>query len=177
MIYSITVGVFLCVLSYVAVCDDGEHSFDDVKYLNYTKHADIPVINRMNSFLHSTAFKFLCQFDEVENAELLVFATKAWTFPKQNVKLTLSFPMEDADLDYSVIITRFSVMLIVDSGDMRGYITSGGILEESVNLTFECVNVTSLQYEFWVHGLSSNMSRVAEKASAWRYNLDNNNLC
>ncbi|XP_060807750.1 uncharacterized protein LOC106138501 [Amyelois transitella] len=53
-------------------------------------------IQQVSSTVSKTVTKFSCMAD-VEEAELVVYGTKAWRFPEQDINLTLTYPPETGD--------------------------------------------------------------------------------
>lgn len=112
--------------------------------------------NRVYSVIYKSVNKYYCSIG-VDDEYLLIYGTKKWTFPAQDVNLTLSYPTEttraspDHYEDY--IITGFRVNLFIDSVESRGYISSGGLLEESISLSFVSSNISAMGYQFWLYGI------------------------
>ncbi|XP_052758037.1 uncharacterized protein LOC113517702 [Galleria mellonella] len=131
----------------------------------YENSAVIGSHTLMNSTLYKTIFRYYCLSDYHENEDLLIYGTKSWTFPQQDINLTLSYPsafQSDKQTDYieEYWITGFNVLLFVDSTESQGYINHGGIMQDSISLTFVCPNVNMLQYQFWLYGVAKSSEKI-----------------
>ncbi|XP_059056346.1 uncharacterized protein LOC131850191 [Achroia grisella] len=129
----------------------------------------------MNSTLYKTIFRYYCLSDYHENEDLVIYGTKSWTFPQQDINLTLSFPsafQTDTPLEYreEYWITGFNVLLFVDTTESQGYINHGGLMQDSISLTFVCPNVNMLQYQFWLYGVAKTSTKI-ESSSLLEYDL------
>ncbi|KPJ04397.1 hypothetical protein RR46_00688 [Papilio xuthus] len=91
--------------------------------------------------------------DKNVDSKLLTFGAKSWVFPKQDVNLVLSYPDKNETIKSNDVITKFNVLIMIDSTHSRGYITSGGILQDHISLSFVFSGITSLTYQFWLYGL------------------------
>ncbi|PZC71304.1 hypothetical protein B5X24_HaOG213667 [Helicoverpa armigera] len=126
-------------------------------------------------------------FDRKESfsSHLILFGTNGWEFPVQDVNLTLRYPpnnnvandslenkMQDEivlpneDEDY--LVTGFKVIIYIDGESSQGYIVDGGVLQESITLSFVSSRVSTLMYEFWLYGARKDTPGVAELNSSYR---------
>ncbi|KAL0811014.1 hypothetical protein ABMA28_010298 [Loxostege sticticalis] len=160
-------NVVLLVLFRSCVCDSetiiNRENVESMENFQYTNGS----VSEVSALLYKTANKFYCKFKNIENAELIIYGTKGWSFPKQTVNLTLSFPGKNkaersAKLEPPYIITGFTVILLADGKESQGFITGGGILQESISLTFVCTDVSLLVYEFWLYGIRQNTPSFQE---------------
>ncbi|XP_063628387.1 uncharacterized protein LOC134799889 [Cydia splendana] len=113
---------------------------------------------QVNGVIYRTFKKYYCEvFKDFENSRTLLRGSKAWTFPRQDVNLTLAYPSaEHADLQIRIekdyVITGYLVILFTDGLRGSAYIQSGGILENTISLTFISEGITTLSYQFWLYG-------------------------
>ncbi|XP_053620096.1 uncharacterized protein LOC128680744 [Plodia interpunctella] len=124
--------------------DDESNSYD----FSYDSD-DFPTVR---SSFAKTVTKFSCMAD-IDDAELLLYGTKAWRFPEQDINLTLTYPPEAKIGNDDYLITGFKVLLFVDTVKSKGYINSGGILEDHLSLSFLSPKVNMLSYQFWLYGV------------------------
>ncbi|CAH2242242.1 jg25175 [Pararge aegeria aegeria] len=84
----------------------------------------------LNATLFKSVKKYYCRDETVDltDAELLVYGTRAWTFPPQDVNLTLSYPSEN----------------------------------DNISMTFVFRNITSLSYQFYLHGIQRSLLNITE---------------
>ncbi|GBP94074.1 hypothetical protein EVAR_79446_1 [Eumeta japonica] len=101
-------------------------------------HVDLPELadetafdNEIQSYLYKTAKNYYCSVKYFENPEVLLYANKSWTFPKQDVNLTLKFPGPNDDYFENFLITGFKVTLYQDGQHSRGFVNSGGMMQMS----------------------------------------------
>ncbi|XP_013164037.1 PREDICTED: uncharacterized protein LOC106115253 [Papilio xuthus] len=106
-----------------------------------------------NGRIHMTLKQYHCAWNDSYNSKLLTFGAKSWVFPKQDVNLVLSYPDKNETIKSNDVITKFNVLIMIDSTHSRGYITSGGILQDHISLSFVFSGITSLTYQFWLYGL------------------------
>ncbi|XP_061704619.1 uncharacterized protein LOC133515982 [Cydia pomonella] len=110
----------------------------------------------VSGIIYRTFKKYYCEvFKDFENRRTLLRGSKAWTFPRQDVNLTLAYPSaEHADLqiEEDYVITGYQVILFTDGLRGTAYIHSGGILEDTISLTFISEGITTLSYQFWLYG-------------------------
>ncbi|XP_028167122.1 uncharacterized protein LOC114357615 [Ostrinia furnacalis] len=170
----------LCVAFGSAALSSLVKTHENVKSLNYSQHFENDTISKVNAKIYKTANKYYCSFQPVENPELIIYGTKSWSFPKQDINLTLSYPTKNeptptGDPKKTYIITGFNVILFADTNESQGFITSGGILQESINLTFECSDVSMLVYEFWLYGIPKGTHNVEVASASLLTSL--NDLC
>ncbi|KAJ8708310.1 hypothetical protein PYW07_010435 [Mythimna separata] len=139
------------------------------------------------STLYQTVNKYYCSLDSIINGSILmVYGTNGWTFPVQDVNLTLQYPPENKAIqhfesifdgenmnveDEDYIITGFKVILFIDGPNSEGFITDGGVLQDTITLSFISSQLTYLNYEFWVYGASKSHPSVAELTSHSQYRL------
>ncbi|XP_021199007.3 uncharacterized protein LOC110382661 isoform X2 [Helicoverpa armigera] len=136
--------------------------------------------------LYQTVNKYYCSLDSIlEGSHLILFGTNGWEFPVQDVNLTLRYPpnnnvandslenkMQDEivlpneDEDY--LVTGFKVIIYIDGESSQGYIVDGGVLQESITLSFVSSRVSTLMYEFWLYGARKDTPGVAELNSSYR---------
>ncbi|CAH0697410.1 unnamed protein product [Spodoptera exigua] len=113
---------------------------------------------RVDSTVHQTVNRYYCSLDSmIEGSHLMVYGSNGWTFPQQDVNLTLRYPPDDKetilhDDDEDYIITGFKVILFINGPTSEGYIMEGGVLQETITLSFISSRLTSLSYEFWLYG-------------------------
>ncbi|XP_034826398.1 uncharacterized protein [Maniola hyperantus] len=152
---------------------------DGAKPLLELKEAPAAFNNdRDNEILNATLFRtvksYYCRAQTYGHEELILFGTKSWTFPPQNVNLTLRYPSENYqyadEVDY--VLTRLKVVLHLSGHVGKGFITSGGMHQDHISMTFLFRNVTSLRYQLYLHGIPRNMlNRATENYTAAQ--LDN----
>ncbi|XP_014361757.2 uncharacterized protein LOC106713458 [Papilio machaon] len=106
-----------------------------------------------NGRIHMTLKQYHCAWNDSSNSKLLTFGSKSWVFPKQDVNLVLSYPDKNETIKSNDVITKFNVSITIDNTYSRGYITSGGILQDHISLSFVFSGITSLSYQFWLYGL------------------------
>ncbi|CAG4966097.1 unnamed protein product [Colias eurytheme] len=116
---------------------------------------------RLNGTLQQTAKKYQCHLETIQNVtELLLYGTKAWTFPMQDVNLTLRYPSENEQEDPEHVITGVTVILYMDGFDNGGHIKSGGIMEDNILLTFLLNSTSRLSYQFWLYGVKKTKANL-----------------
>ncbi|CAH2058246.1 unnamed protein product, partial [Iphiclides podalirius] len=87
-------------------------------------------IGLTNGSVYQTVKRYYCAWNDLDNkSHLLLYGSKAWKFPVQDVKLELSYPVYQKNYTTDVLVAMFDVILRIDSTQSRGYITSGGILQ------------------------------------------------
>lgn len=116
------------------------------------------VARQVDSTVHQTVNRYYCSLDSIiDGSHVMVYGSNGWTFPVQDVNLTLRYPPDDKeeilhDDDEEYIITGFKVILFIDGPSSEGYIMDGGVLQETITLSFISSQLTSLSYEFWLYG-------------------------
>ncbi|KAL4713704.1 hypothetical protein ACJJTC_004235 [Scirpophaga incertulas] len=100
---------------------------------------------------------FSCDYNVMDSITLL-YGTKAWLFPRQNVSLTIGYPPKAGSGNH--IITGYRVILYSDVKTAKGYVMDGGIGDDRINLRLECTNVTMLHYEFVLFGVPRQAGNV-----------------
>uniref|UniRef100_A0A2A4JR76 Uncharacterized protein n=1 Tax=Heliothis virescens TaxID=7102 RepID=A0A2A4JR76_HELVI len=136
--------------------------------------------------LYKTVNKFYCSLDSIlEGSHLILFGTNGWIFPVQDVNLTLRYPPNKTNMAYDsldkmqdeialpnenedYLVTGFKVIIYIDGDRSEGYIVDGGVMKESITLSFVSSQVSSLMYEFWLYGASKDTPGVAELNSQYR---------
>ncbi|XP_047996355.1 uncharacterized protein LOC125234183 isoform X2 [Leguminivora glycinivorella] len=58
----------------------------------------------------------------------------------------------DLRIEKDYIITGYEVILVTDGRGGRAYIQSGGMMQNTISLTFISQNITTLAYQFWLYG-------------------------
>ncbi|XP_039759814.1 uncharacterized protein LOC120633328 [Pararge aegeria] len=124
----------------------------------------------LNATLFKSVKKYYCRDETVDltDAELLVYGTRAWTFPPQDVNLTLSYPSENFQRDETqedhidYLLTGLKVVFHLSGVDSKGYITSGGMHQDNISMTFVFRNITSLSYQFYLHGIQRSLLNITE---------------
>ncbi|XP_045484759.1 uncharacterized protein LOC110993392 [Pieris rapae] len=105
----------------------------------------------MLSTFHRVTKKYQCMLDGYDSRSVsLLYGSKAWTFPRQDVNLVIKYPAAGNLTDYC--ITKVTVILYLDGSQSRGYIKDGGILENHIEMNFIVTNTTRLAYQFWLNG-------------------------
>ncbi|CAH4029723.1 unnamed protein product [Pieris brassicae] len=105
----------------------------------------------MQSTFHRVTKKYQCMLDGYDSSSVpLLYGSKAWTFPRQDVNLVLKYPTAGNLSDYC--ITKVTVILYLDGPRSRGYIKEGGILDNHIEMNFIVENTTRLAYQFWLNG-------------------------
>ncbi|KAJ0171913.1 hypothetical protein K1T71_012676 [Dendrolimus kikuchii] len=128
--------------------------------------------------VHKSKIMYQCFVKEFNESVLVIYGTKSWRFPAQDVNLTLSYPTgfmknsnEPSD---EYIITGFKVHLYVDATNSKGYINDGGIWQDMISLSFTLADVTTLAYHFWIYGVPKQMANAIDYLSG---NSFNNTMC
>ncbi|XP_045762500.1 uncharacterized protein LOC123865484 [Maniola jurtina] len=165
--------IFLTYFFRLCLCEPVNY-LDGAKPLVEMKEAPVAFNNdRNNEILNPTLFitvkSYYCRARTYEHEELLLFGTKSWTFPPQSVNLTLRYPSENHqyadEVDY--VLTGLRVVLHLSGQDAKGFITSGGMYQDHISMTFLFRNLTSLRYQLYLHGMPRNMlNRVTENYTA-----------
>ncbi|XP_049881395.1 uncharacterized protein LOC126377609 isoform X2 [Pectinophora gossypiella] len=89
---------------------------------------------------------------KIKESVQLIYGTKSWRFPKQDVNLTLTYPVsKNSNTNY--ILTSMEVVLYCDGTQSSGYITEGGMNQDFISMTFTLPGVTQLSYQFWLYGI------------------------
>ncbi|XP_023937330.1 uncharacterized protein LOC112045397 [Bicyclus anynana] len=156
-------SIFLLCFFRVFFCAEPVVDSDGVPYLAEVKEEEVFPSDVENEILNATLFrtikKYYCSVETEEEQELLVYGTKAWTFPSQDVNLQFRYPPEEqtdpqGDEDSTVyMLTQLKLIFNLSGPDGRGYITSGGMLQEHIGMSFVFRNITSLAYQFYLHGI------------------------
>ncbi|KAM3958405.1 uncharacterized protein ACR2FA_007555 [Aphomia sociella] len=141
-----------------------------------TGNENYATVQTMNSTLYKTVIKFYCSIDYYDHEDLLIYGTKSWAFPRQDVNLTLSYPSKSQTEDTSKYrdeywITGFNVLLFIDNTESQGYINNGGILEDSISLSFISPNVNLLQYQFWLYGVLKSSKKTDPTSGFVKFDL------
>ncbi|XP_075986286.1 uncharacterized protein LOC142983254 [Anticarsia gemmatalis] len=121
--------------------------------------------SQMNTIIYKTIHKYYCSAVNVTGVNLILYGTKSWNFPQQDVNLTLEYPTSNPNVqsdfeDY--MITGFRVILYLDGGSSNGFIINGGILENTITLSFTSEQISTLRYQFWVFGTRMESHRKNE---------------
>uniref|UniRef100_A0A1E1WKN1 CUB domain-containing protein n=2 Tax=Pectinophora gossypiella TaxID=13191 RepID=A0A1E1WKN1_PECGO len=110
--------------------------------------------NRINATHYRTIKRYRCASELASEDESvqLIYGTKSWRFPKQDVNLTLTYPVsKNSNTNY--ILTSMEVVLYCDGTQSSGYITEGGMNQDFISMTFTLPGVTQLSYQFWLYGI------------------------
>ncbi|CAK1547765.1 unnamed protein product [Leptosia nina] len=120
---------------------------------NENNFGPIFVDNRpLNGTFHSVSKKYECKATfNPPDSKLLLYGTKAWTFPVQDVDLSLKYPMVNVQSDF--LITSLTVILHIDGTKSKGFINRGGIMQDHVDMTFTVSRTSRLAYQFWLVGV------------------------
>nr|XP_026492003.1 uncharacterized protein LOC113397745 [Vanessa tameamea] len=138
---------------------------EDVSYLSEIKDDEVDFIGGceiLNGSLFKTVQKYYCRAEIKGESDFLLFGTRAWTFPAQDVTLSLSYPSEnhrnDENEDFGYVLTKLKVIVRHDGVSSKGYITEGGMLQSHISMKFEFRNITSITYQFSLHGMRKNLA-------------------
>ncbi|XP_041971622.1 uncharacterized protein LOC121727709 [Aricia agestis] len=127
----------------------------------------------INGDFYQTVKSYYCKSTSTANQELLVYGSSAWTFPLQDVNLTLQYPPSNGqtESDEEYTITELRVMLYMEGHNSRGYITKGGLMQNNIGMTFIVGNVTRLSYHFWLYGVPDLPSSATENYNAMHHQM------
>lgn len=113
----------------------------------------------MRGTVFKAAKNFFCSIDDLTLTDpvLLLYGSKAWNFPLQDVNLTLNYPAYNSsskEFNENHIITMMRVILLLDGGVSRAFISNGGMLRDHMTATFLLNNTSVLGYHFWLYGVN-----------------------
>ncbi|XP_047539260.1 uncharacterized protein LOC125072655 [Vanessa atalanta] len=142
---------------------------EDVSYLSEIKDDEVDFIGGgeiLSGSLFKTVQKYYCRAEIEGESDFLLFGTRAWTFPAQDVTLSLSYPSEnhryDETEDFGYILTKLKVIVRHDGVSSKGYITDGGMLQSHISMKFVFSNITSVTYQFSLHGMRKNLANYTD---------------
>ncbi|XP_063386026.1 uncharacterized protein LOC134672054, partial [Cydia fagiglandana] len=70
-------------------------------------------------------------------SSIILYGSKGWTFPEQDVNLTLSYPTSDTEIRRNIdnyVITGYEVLLFTDGTECAGSIASGGLIRLQIKI-------------------------------------------
>ncbi|KPJ19870.1 hypothetical protein RR48_01063 [Papilio machaon] len=138
-----------------AEIDYGGIGYTDITELEDSHNESNTENEITNGRIHMTLKQYHCAWNDSNKKEKM---TK-WSFGSRNAKLKLNTLFINVSSHYQEtiksndVITKFNVSITIDNTYSRGYITSGGILQDHISLSFVFSGITSLSYQFWLYGL------------------------
>ncbi|XP_047996342.1 uncharacterized protein LOC125234176 [Leguminivora glycinivorella] len=129
----------------------------------------------LNGVLFKTVMRYHClPIFLLEGSHVILYGSNGWTFPEQDVNLTLTYPTSNPEVQRNLDndkIVGYEVLLFTDTRQCTGTI-AGELMQEHITLNFTISGITMLSYEFWLYGVPS---RWKGKGDA-RMDLDQNNI-
>ncbi|XP_077294011.1 uncharacterized protein LOC143916688 [Arctopsyche grandis] len=124
--------------------DYGEGIFADV----------FPQLQNVNAFI----FEYQ-HGKRIIGDELLLWDTKSWKFPKQDVSLRIKYPENHPSNSTTYYLTHFRAYISQDAKDSHGYLISGGSGQSNLDLKFVTSSARYLSYDIRVFGIHSDLIR------------------